>query len=295
MLHRFLTTLAVAGICFCASPAVPLASTAILVEPDLKFDAEPLPDNGEFAEAARADPLRMLGLAAKRYLLTASEGDKEVVSGYSATFHKRERIRDVLQPQEVIRVNYREQPFAVQMHWERGGGLADRTLYVAGEHGGKMLARSRRLGIVLEADPRGSTARNSARYTIEEFGMFHSTKRALKVWTGAESRGSLEWKFLGTRTVPATGDRECHVLRRLCAVDELDAFASGEANPRIGDDNRADSFRTITLYFDTRTWLQLGAELHRADGELAGSYFYRDVMLNPAFPDGAFTRAALKK
>ncbi len=295
MLHRFLTTLAVAGICLCASPAVPSASTAILDEPELKFDAEPLPDDAEFARAARTDPIRMLNLAAKRYLLTAPEDDKEVVAGYSATFHKRERIGDVLRPAEVIRVDYREKPYAVQMQWQQGGGLADRTLFAAGENGGKLLARSRRLGIVLEADPRGTTARNSARYTIEEFGFFHSIKRALKVWTAAEARGSLRWKYLGTRAVAAAGDRECHILQRLCAVDELDAFAAGEANPRIGDDNRADSFRTITLYFDTRTWLQLGAELHRADSALVGSYFYRDVKLNPSFPADAFTRAALKK
>ena len=96
MLHRFLTTLAVASICFCASPAVPVASAPPLDEPELKFEVGPLPDDAEFARAARTDPLRMLRLAAKRYKLTAPEGDKEVIAGYSATFHKQERIGGTL-------------------------------------------------------------------------------------------------------------------------------------------------------------------------------------------------------
>ena len=294
MLHRFLTTLAVASICFCASPAVPVAITPPLDEPELKFEAGLLPDDAEFARAARTDPLRMLRLAAKRYKLTAPEGDKEVIEGYSASFHKRERIGGTLHPPEVIRVCYREEPYAVQMHWEQGSrNLAEGTIYASGQNNGKMLVwLPKLLGRISELDPRGRLPRGSARYTIEEFGFFHSTKRALKVWTAAEARGSLQWKPLPMRSV---GDRECHVLQRICAVDEIDPYAAGEPNPRIADENRADSFRVITLYFDARTWLQLGSELHRLDGELVGSYFYRDVKLNPAFPDGTFTRGALRK
>ncbi len=295
MLHRFLTTLSVAGVCFCASPAVPDASDAILDEPELKFDAAPLPNDGAFAEAARTDPLRMLALAAKRYKLARREGNKEVVVGYTAVFHKQERIDGKLHSPETIRLSFREEPYAVRMHWEQGGrGLADATLYVARENDGKMLARTKLFGVT-EADPRGRLPRGSARYSIEDAGFFSGTKRALRVWSAAEARGSLEWKYLGTRPVPAAGGRECHIVRRICAVDEIDAFAVGEPSPRITDENRPDSFRSITLYFDCRTWFQAGSELHRHDGALVGSYFYRDVMLNPALPPGAFTKAALRK
>ena len=110
MLHRFLTTLVAAGICFCASPAVPTAPTAATDDPKLDFETGPLPDDAAFARAAATDPIRMLRLAAKRYKLTAAEGDKAVVSGYSATFLKRERIGGKLHPPEVIRVSYRDDP-----------------------------------------------------------------------------------------------------------------------------------------------------------------------------------------
>jgi len=292
MLHRFLSTLAMATVCLCASPAVPTTHTCS-EDPELMFDGAPLPDDAAFAVAAETDPIRMLKLAAKRYKLKAPEGDKEVISGYSATFLKQERIGDTLHPPEVIRVSFREEPYAVLILWDSGSRkLAEGTLYDSTVPGKMLVWLPKLFGRISEVNPRGTLPRGSARYTIEEFGFFHSTKRALKVWTTAKSVAGLEWKNLGKRMV---GDRECHVIRRICAVDELDPYAGGEANPRITDANRADSFKSVTLYFDTRTWLQLGAELHRADGELVGSYFYRDVKLNPTFPAGTFTRTALKK
>jgi len=292
MLHRFFTTLVAVTICFCASPAVPSAPSAATNEPKLDFEDGPLPDDAAFARAAATDPIRMLKLAAKRYKLTAPEGDKEVISGYTATFLKQERIGGKLHPPEVIRVSFREEPYAVLMIWESGGRkMVEGTIFAEGQNAEKMLAWHRVLGVV-SVDPKSSGPKNSARYTIEEFGFFHSTIRALKVWTAAEARGGLVWKSLGIRSV---GDRECHVIERTCAVDELDPFAAGEPKPRITDSNRPDSFKTITLYFDTKTWLQLGAELHRADGELVGSYFYRDVKRNPVLPPETFTRAALRK
>ena len=297
MLHRFLSTLAMASICFCSSPAVPVAGTVVLTEPELKFDAAPLPSNDTFAEVARTDPLQMLRLAAKRYKISKPEAEKVVISGYTASFLKQERIGDTLHSQEVIRVWYRESPYAVLMLWEQGSrNMAEGTLFASGENNGKMLVWLPKLfGRITEVDPRSRLPRGSARYTIEEFGFFHSVKRALTVWTAAEARGALQCKFLGTRKVAEADDRECHIVQRTCAVDEIDPFAAGEVNPRITDANRADSFRTITLYFDTRTWLQLGAELHRSDGALVSSYFYRNVVLNPALAPETFSRGSLRK
>ena len=297
MLHRFLTTLAVAAICLCASPLVPLGSTAPFDEPEPTFDAAPLPGDVEFARAARTDPLLMLRLAAKRYKIAKPEGNKELIAGYTAQFHKRERIGGTLHPQEVIRIAYREEPYAVLMLWEQGSrNLAEGTLLASGQNGNRMLVWLPKLfGRISELDPRSRLPRGSARYTVEEFGFYHSTKRALRAWTHAAAVGSLQWKSEGTRSVPEAGDRVCHIVTRTCAVDEMDAFAAGEPNPHITDSNRADSVRTVTLYFDAETWLQVGSELHRADGELAGSYFFRDVKLNPTFPAETFTRAALRK
>jgi len=295
MLHRFLTTLAVASVCLCASPAVPNASTAPPDESEPTFDAAPLPSDAEFARAARTDPLLMLNLVAKRYKIAKSEGDKQAIAVYTASFHKRERIGGELHPQEVIRVAYREEPYAVLMHWEQGSRRhVEGTLFAAGQNEGKMLVKHRFLG-VLAFDPKGSNPRSSARYTIEEFGFYHSTKRALRAWTHAASLGSLQWSYVGTRNVPDASNRECHIVMRTCAVDEIDAFAGGEASPPITASNRADSVRTVTLYFDAKTWLQVGSELRRADGELSGSYFFRDVTLNPSLPADSFTRAALRK
>lgn len=295
MLLRLASTLVMAGICLCASPAVSV-STSKPVEPDLQFDSAPLPSDPAFAEAARTDALRFLNIAAKRYKIAKPEGNKPVMTGYTATFVKQERMGGVLHPPETIRVDFREEPYSVLMDWKLGArGLADGTLYVVGERDGKLLARSKVFGKTIEVGPRDSGPRANSRYSIEDFGFYLSTRRAVRVWNAAAAIGCLEWEYVGTRAVPETGDRECHIIRRRAVVDEIDPFANGEANPKITDANRADAARTITLYFDSKTWLQVGSVLHRADGELAGSYFFRDVVLNPTWTAGAFTPKALKK
>ena len=114
MLHRFWTTLAVAAACLCAAPAAPVAPAPLPDEPEPAFDAAPLPDDAAFARAARTDPLLMLRLAAKRCRIAAPEGDKEAIAGYSAAFHKRERIGGALEGQHGAGILVDEQEFVVQ-------------------------------------------------------------------------------------------------------------------------------------------------------------------------------------
>ena len=56
-----------------------------------------------------------------------------------------------------------------------------------------------------------------------------------------------------------------------------------------------DAFAEVTLMFDAETWLQVGSVQRDANGELVGSYYFRDVALNPHLPPDQFTPAALRK
>lgn len=284
MLSRLIAVLAVGAACLGAAPSATRDSTATPAPPPVVERATAVLTAAEFEHLVRTDPLAALEASLARY--------HRDVTGFRALFLKRERIGGKLLDPEAIRVWFRDEPFSVLMLWERGGGLGQGTVYVRGENDGQMTVWVSKL-FTKSVPPRGAMPRGSARYTIEEFGLAQSTLRTVTAWAAAKRRGELTAEYLGRQTVPELG-RDCFVLRRTCPADELDGFVSTEP-VAVTDANRADSVRTVTVYLDCDTWLQVGTELRRADGELAGSYFFRDLVPNPVFEKGTFTPAAFKK
>jgi hypothetical protein len=49
------------------------------------------------------------------------------------------------------------------------------------------------------------------------------------------------------------------------------------------------------FYFDRATGLQVGTVLLDGEGGLIGSYYFRDLELNPDFPSDTFTREGIRK
>ena len=71
-------------------------------------------------------------------------------------------------------------------------------------------------------------------------------------------------------------------------------YAPGE-DSLVTTKNQADAFRSVTIYLHAESWLQLGTELRREDGELAGAYWFREFVPNPKLLANQFTAAAMKK
>ena len=229
-------------------------------------------------------------------MFTALPGE---VRGYTCTFEKRERIGGVLQPAEVVAVAFRDDPFSVFMKWEAVPKYRFPycSLYVRGENGGKTKALVRtRLGtLVMDTETDSASSRAAARYSVEDFGFYRTTFRTHKAWSAVRSEGRLRPEFVGTRPVPECGGRVCHVVRRPCDPPEVDTFSLAETGRRDPAAFPTEAFTTVTLMFDAETWLQLGSVQTDAAGELVGSYYFRDVVLNPTFTADQFTPAALMK
>jgi hypothetical protein len=126
--------------------------------------------------------------------------------------------------------------------------------------------------------PDSNMSKERSRYLITEFGFRKSTSRVLRAWVAAREEGTLHVEYLGVKTVPETGDRPCHVLRR-----------AKYATP--GEDGIEDA----TFYFDRDTWLQVGSMLLDGQKRLVAEYYFRDVKLNPAFPPWQFEPEALDR
>jgi hypothetical protein len=284
MLRRGWKLLVLVAVCALATPLVRL-----LIDfngtSSTTSGTKPIPTDAEWQILAETDAVAALEASMQRY--------RRDVQGFTALFCKQERIGGKLRPEETIRVAFRDEPFAVFMSWVTGGGTASATVYVRGENEGKMLAQVPVLG-ARPTDPRGFMPRQSARYSIEEFGLVQSTKRTLAAWSAARDNGTLKTEYLGRKAIPELNGQMCHVIRRLCPTDEIDAYAPGDDNA-VTPKNQADAFRTVTVYLSAESWLQLGTELRRADGELAGAYWFRELVVNPKLPANQFTAAAMKK
>jgi hypothetical protein len=232
-------------------------------------------NNARMEELARTDPVAFLEESLKRY-------DREV-RGYRTTLVKQERVDGKLLPEERVDSWFREKPFSVLMVWPKDPRPARKTLYVEGENNGKLLAlpAGRLIGWlagIQSLDPNAPAARRSSRFPITEFGIKAGSESALKAWKAARKRGDLKVVFGGEKRVAELNDRLCWELKRV-----------GYPKPE------EDGITETTYYFDKENWLQTGSILRGEDDQLIATYYFRDLKLNPDFPAGIFTRAALAK
>jgi hypothetical protein len=229
-----------------------------------------------FADLCRDDPVGALAASLAKY---------KAIEGYTCTFVKRERIDGKLKDIETIACDFQESPFTVLMRWKAGIGRAEAMMYVAGENDDMLLivpasdfqkkAVKTLTGRTYARRPlTGSDAKSAARYPANEFGMAFGTRRVYKAWQAAEQSGRLKSEYLGLVDVPELG-KKCHVLRRTVNPPEEEGLTS------------------VTVMFDPETLLQVGSVLKAGD-ELIGSYFFKDIVLNPKFDKAHFAVEKLK-
>jgi len=220
------------------------------------------------------DPIAVLEKCLARY--------RKEVQGYTAIMYKQERIGGQLQKEEEIKVAFKENPHSVSFEWLKGARSAERALYVEGANNGKLLARpngflARKIaGEVVSRDVDGSDAHKAGRYTLKQFGMKKGTERSLATLKRLRAKKQLKVEYLGIhRAPPKAGNRLCY------------KFHATYTEPV--DDGVTD----LTIYIDKETWLQVGSQLKGKDGVTIGDYFFRDIKLNPEFPEDQFKRKAL--
>jgi hypothetical protein len=240
-------------------------------EPPLVPSKKPLPDAVEMGKLARTKPIVFLEACLRRY-------DRDI-EGTRMTLVKQERIKGKLRAPEEITIACREKPLSVRMDWLKGAVLAQRTLYVRGETGGKILVLGkgwRKLAGVVSRDINGPDARDSSRYPITECSLKAGTVRVLKAWRAADKRDDLKVEYKGSKAIDELGGRICWVLQR-------GPFAPPEE----------EGITQSTFFIDKESWLLTGYILEGEVG-LIGSYYFRNIVKNPTFASNTFTREGLK-
>ncbi len=214
-------------------------------------------------------PLRLIAEARQSYAST---------SDYTCLFVKRERIRTQLQPENLVAMKVRTQPFSVYMRWMRPQNLAGQeACYVTGRNNGMMRVHSTGLiGAVgfVSLDPRDPRALENSRHTINEAGIGNLIERFGQRWEVEQRLG---------RTALRVAEYE-YDKRRCIRVETT----------HLDNPNRQFSFYQSVVYFDKQTHLPIRVENYdwpavgSPSAVLAESYSYVDLKLNVGLTDATF-------
>jgi len=121
---------------------------------------------------------------AKKAILACQERYRSV-RDYTCTFVKRERIDGRLYPAHVMNMKARSQPFSIYFKFQTPNKGRE-AIYVAGRHGGKILAHDVGFGKVLagtlKLDPKGSMAMEENRHPVTEAGIGGLIDTVAKHW-----------------------------------------------------------------------------------------------------------------
>ncbi len=233
--------------------------------------APPVPPAAPAAGEAPLDPpLRLLAEARQAY---------QSVQDYSCLFVKRERVRGVLQPENVITMRVRARPFSVYLSWQAPRNLqGQEACYVAGKNNGMMRVHSNGLlGVAgwVSLDPNDPRALQTSRHTITEAGIGHLIERYVERWEVEKRLG---------RTQVRMADYEFN--HRRCVRVEVT-----HPNSRPGE---FYSYRGV-IYFDKQTHLPIRSEAYDwprpggpPDGDLLECFSYVDLKVNVRLPANAF-------
>lgn len=250
----------------------------------------------DFAELARADPVKMLEACLTRYT-------QNKIKGFRGTLDKHERVSGTLHDREVVRITIQDRPIAVLMQWEEGAQQSvAATLYAEGVTGNQIQTwRPKALIRDWSIDVKGSSARGASRYCIKDSGLYQGMLRTYTAWKERQASGEFRFRYEGTEPVERAGRDEsgkvvvCHKITRTCLHPEVDSFSLDEKRPTDPKVIERDGFSEVTVFVDAERWLQVGTVLKKSNGELIGEYFFRDVKLaTEGFPPDTFTVQSLQ-
>jgi len=216
------------------------------------------------------EPLRLLAEARQAY---------RDVQDYTCVLVKKERMRGEIQPENVVGMKVRTQPFSVYLRWQQPKAMAGQeACYVAGKNDGKMRVHATGiLGVAgwVSLDPNDERAKKNSNHAITEAGIGNLLARFTKSWE--------KEKDLNLTRV-RVGEYDYN-KRRCVRVETTHADNKG---------GQFISYRCV-LYFDKQTHLPIRLETYdwpraggSSDGELMEVYSYVNMKINVGLGDDAF-------
>ena len=227
----------------------------------------------ELERLAKVDPIA--------FLERCRDKTEREIKSTRGTLLMRERVMGKVTPPERVQFSFKDRPYSIRMEWKEGAKLARKTLFVIGQNDGYMFVQPsgwRSLAGIVRSKPDSEDALNSSRVPITKFGMQKGIESTIRAWKEARASGDFQVTFSGRKTIPPLGDRPVWELKRIASKP-----------------CEAEGIVKATYYIDTQTCLQVGFHLLGQGDELIGTYYFRDLEINPVFDKDTFSRDGLKK
>jgi hypothetical protein len=229
--------------------------------------------------ASKAGPTAGNPLDEPIQLLAAARQSYQQVKDYTCLFVKHERIRGQLQPENLITMKVRTQPFSVYLRWMAPKASAGQEVcYVAGRNNGMMRVHTTGLlGAMgfMNLDPRDPRAQEGNRHAITEAGIGHLIEQYSQGWEQLR-----RWNRTQVRIAEYDYNR-----RRCTRVEAIHLENIGGQLP----------FQRSVVYFDKENRLPIRVENYdwprqggAQGGELLEEYSYADLRLNVGLGDQHF-------
>lgn len=213
-----------------------------------------------------------------RYLSEAKQAYANV-RDYSCLFVKRERVKGVLLPENVMTMRVRANPFAVYMRWQAPRNIEGQEVcYAVGKHNGQMRVHSTGvLGLAgwVSLDLRDPRAMETSRHTLAEAGIGYLIDKHIERWNEERKLNKTQVKIA-----------EYEFAKRRCIRIE-----SSHPGSRPGE---FYAYRGV-LYIDKESKLPIRSEMYdwpkaggAPEGDLLECFSYVDLKLNVGLPANAF-------
>jgi hypothetical protein len=269
-----LCSLALAALMVMVGAIPPSETTPAIAKP---WPKDPAPAESQtshkFADDSVLDePLRLAAQALKAYQETRD---------YSCTLIKTERIKGQMQPENVILMKVRADPFGVSFKWIEPKQFAGQEVcYAVGHNKGMMRVKPHGLiglsGFV-SIDPADPRALENSHHNITEAGIGNLIQRTIKGW---ETDKRLN------KTQVHVADYEFN-KRPVTRVETIHA----------DDGDGAFKYYRSVIYFDKENHLPVRAEAYdwprkggNKEGELLEVFSFVDLKLNVNLPENTFDR-----
>jgi hypothetical protein len=216
------------------------------------------------------EPLKMIYESARVY---------QGVRDYSCLFIKQERVGGQLQPENMMVMNIRVQPFSVNLRWLSPKNLEGQEVaYIQGQNNNMMRVHStgllRAVGFV-SIDPNDPRAKQNSRHTINEAGLGNLIENCRAGWEAERRLNKVQVNVA-----------EYEYAKRRCTRIET-----------IRSDPRLSPLYRSVIYIDKETKLPMRAETYdwprpgsNPAGDLLEAYSYIDLRFNIGLTDAMFQR-----
>jgi hypothetical protein len=214
-----------------------------------------------------------------RLMLEARQAYQQNVHDYTCLFVKREHLHGQLQPENVISMKVRAQPFSVYLNWQGPKAVEGQEVcYVAGANKGQMRVHSvGLLGVVgwVSLEPDDPRALENSRHKITEAGIGNLIEKFI---------GRYETEIKLNRTQVKMGEYEFN-KKRCIRIETI------HPSSKSGD---YYAYRSV-VFLDKETKLPIRSEAYDwpkaggdPNGDLLECFSYVQLKLNVGLRDDAF-------